>query len=330
MRFAKAVLAVLCMIASMCDLSNAQPAPRKVGILINGGPSPIFDSIKKNLLSDFAERGYLEGRDVVIEPRFAELKLERLPSLASELVAANVDVILALGGPAAVAAQKTTSTIPVIFAIVTDPVALKLVASMERPGGNITGLTSLDPQQASKQFELLKEAFPGIKRVAILSDQTLPGADERGLAPIDRANEAAAKALGLEPQIVKVKSADDLESAIAGMASDRAEAMLVLEVPVPLSNRKRVGELAVKSRLPAMFPGGQADAGGVVTYGTNVADTWREFATFADEIFKGAKPGDLPVRVITKQELIFNLQAAQAVGVRIPPELLKRADKIMQ
>ncbi|MGY4227689.1 putative ABC transport system substrate-binding protein [Bradyrhizobium sp. USDA 4503] len=330
MRFAKAVLTVFCMIASMCDPSDAQQAPRKVGILVNGSPSPLFDSIKKNLLSDFAERGYLEGRDIVIEPRFAESKLERLPGLASELVGANVDVILALGGPASVASQKATSTIPVIFAIVTDPVALKLVASMEKPGGNVTGLTNLDPQQASDQFKLLKEAFPGITRVAILSDKTIPGADERGLAPIDRANEAAAKAQGLEPQIVKVKGADDLEAAIAGMAKERAEALLVLEVPVPWSNRKRVGELAIKNRLPAMFPGGQADAGGVITYGANVADTWREFATFADKIFKGAKPGDLPVGVVTKRELIFNLQAAQAVGVEIPPELLKRADKIVR
>jgi putative ABC transport system substrate-binding protein len=168
-----------------------------------------------------------EGRDVVIEPRFAEQRLERLPSLASELVNANVDLIVALGGPAAVAAQKATSTIPIIFSIVTDPIALNLVASMDKPGSNVTGITSLDPEQARKQLELLKEAFPGIKRVAILSDQTLPGADERGLAPIDRANEAAARALGLEPQVVKVKGSADLEAAIAAMIKERAEALLV-------------------------------------------------------------------------------------------------------
>jgi hypothetical protein len=159
----------------MCGVSSAQQNPKRVGILINGGPSPLFDSIKKNLLSDFAELGYVEGRDVVIEPRFAELKLERLPSLASELANANVDVIVALGAPAAVAAQKATSTIPVIFSIVADPISVNLVASMDRPGSNVTGITSFDPQQASKQFELLKETFPGIKRVAILSDKTIPG-----------------------------------------------------------------------------------------------------------------------------------------------------------
>jgi putative tryptophan/tyrosine transport system substrate-binding protein len=314
----------------MCGLSNAQQTPKRIGILINGGPTPLFDSIKKNLLSDFAELGYVEDRDVVIEPRFAELKLERLPGLASDLANANVDVILALGGPAAVAAQKATSTIPVIFSVVTDPVVLKLVASMEKPAGNVTGITSLDPQQASKQIELLKEVFPGIKRVAILSDQTIPGADERGLAPIDRANETAAKALGLDPQIVKVKSATDVEAAIAAMITERAEALVVLEVPMFFTSRKQIAELARKNRLPAMFPGGQADAGGVITYGTSVADSWRRFAVFADRIFKGTKPADLPVDVITKRELVFNLQTAQAVGATIPPEVLKRADRIVQ
>jgi putative ABC transport system substrate-binding protein len=205
----------------------------------------------------------------------------------------------------------------VIFSIVVDPIAVNLVASMDKPGSNVTGITSLDPQQASKQFELLREAFPGIKRVAILSDQTIPGADERGLAPIDRANEAAARALGLEPQIVKVKSSADLEAAIAAMIKERAEALLVLEVPVPFTARKQVAELAIKNRLPTMFPGGQADAGGVITYGTSVTDTWRRFAAFADKIFKGTRPADLPVGVITKRELVFNLQTAQAVGAWI-------------
>jgi putative ABC transport system substrate-binding protein len=330
MRLFGKLSAAVFVLSLMCGPSTAQQNPKKVGILINGGPTPLFDTIKKNLLSDFAELGYVEGRDVVIEPRFAELKLERLPSLASELADANVDVIIAIGGPAAVAAQKATSTVPVIFSIVTDPVALKLVASTDKPGSNITGITSLDPLQATKQFELLKEVFPGIKRVAVLSDQTIPGADERGLAPIDRANEAAARALALEPQIVKVKSAADLDAAIAAMIKERAEALLVLEVPVPFTARKQIAELAIKNRLPAIFPGGQADAGGVITYGTSIADTWRRFAVFADKIFKGAKPADLPVDVITRRELIFNLQTAQAVGATIPQELLKRADRIVQ
>jgi putative ABC transport system substrate-binding protein len=329
LRFAKELFAVTCVFALMCGPSNAQQGLKKVGVLINGGPSPLFDSIRKNLLSDFAELGYVEGRDVVIEPRFAELKLERLPSLATELVNANVDVIVALGGPASVASQRATSTIPIIFSIVTDPVVLKLVASMEKPGGNVTGITSLDPQQASKQFELLKEAFPGINRVAVLSDQTIPGADERGFAPIDRANETAAKAAGLIPQILKLRSPADLDTAFADMSKERAEALLVLEVPVALAARKQIADLAIKNRLPAMFPGGQADVAPVISYGTSVADTWRKFAAFADKIFKGTKPADLPVEVITRRELVINLQSAQAVGAKIPLELLKRADRVV-
>ncbi|OQW53110.1 MAG: hypothetical protein A4S14_02410 [Proteobacteria bacterium SG_bin9] len=329
MRFLKTlVLAATCFF-SIVTTSDAQSV-KKIGLLVNGAPSPLFDSIKNNLLSDFAALGYVEGRDIVIEPRFAEQKLDRLPGLAKELADANVDVIIALGGPAAVASQKATSTIPVIFSIVTDPVALKLVSAMDKPGGNVTGITSLDRQQAAKQFELLKEAFQGIKRVAVLSDQTIPGADERGLAPIDRANEAAAKAAGLDVQVLKVKGAADLETAFADMVKERADAVLVLEVPVPFAIRRQVAETALKNRLPTMFPGGQGDANGVISYGTSVSDTWRRFAAIADKIFKGTKPADLPVETVEKRELVINLQTAKAIDILISPDLLARADKVVR
>lgn len=317
-----------------------QQSPRKIGMLINGAPSPLSDSILKNLLGDFAALGYAADKDIVIEPRFAEGKLDRLPALARELVETKVDIIFALGGPAAVAAQKATApapatsapapAVPVVFAIVTDPVALKLVASMDRPGANVTGLTSLDPQQAGAQFALLKEVLPKAKRVAILSDQTIPGADQSGLAPIDRANEAAAKDAGLEPLVVKLKDAADLGRAFADIVGHKADAVLVLEVPVPFVNRKQIAELALKDRLPAIFPGGQADAGGMLTYGTNVADTWRRFAGIADGIFKGAKPADLPVHVVTRRELIVNQRVAKALDLTIPADVLKRADRIVE
>jgi putative ABC transport system substrate-binding protein len=305
----------------------SQNAPKKVGVLINGGPSPLYESIKKNFLTDFSRLGYAES-DIIIEPRFAEGRLDRLPALAAELAAANADVIFALGGPSARAAQGATKTIPVVFSIVTDPVALGLVAAMDRPGANVTGLTSLDREQAKKQFELLKEMFPDIKRVAILSDKTIPGGDERGWAPIDRANDAAARSLGIEPQIVKLKDASEIEDAFAAMKD--AEAVVVLEVPVPFVNRKMIAELARKNRLPAMFPGGQSDAGGLVTYGTSVTDTWRQLPSFADKIFKGAKPAEMPVEVSAKRELVFNLQTAQEVGVTIAPDTLKKADRTIQ
>lgn len=304
----------------------AQKPPKKFGILINGGPSPLSDSIKKNLLADFAQLGYAES-DIVIEPRFAEGNLDRLPALAAELAGANVDVIAGLGGPAARAAQNATKTIPVIFSIVTDPVALGLVASMDRPGGNVTGITSLDRGQASKQYQLLKEIFPDIKRVAVLSDRTIPGGDEKGWAPIDRANDAAARSMGFEPQIVKVKDASEIEDAFVSM--NGAEALVVLEVPVALANRKKISELAIKNRLPAMFPGGQADAAGLITYGTSVAHTWRQLPSFADKIFKGANPAEIPVGTVAKPELIFNLKTAQQIGVTVSADLQKKADRII-
>ncbi|WP_454656224.1 ABC transporter substrate-binding protein [Bosea beijingensis] len=322
-------LVMFAVLAMASWTSQAQTSPRRIGILINGGPSPLFDSIKRNLLSDFSSLGYHEGRDIVIELRFADLKLDRLPGLASELASTNVDIILALGGPASVAAQKATTTIPIVFSIVTDPVALKLVTSIEKPGGNLTGITSLDRDQAARQFELIKVAFPGISRVAIISDQTIPGGDEQGLAPIDRANQAAAKAVGIEPHLIKLKDAAELENAFADIVKNGAQAVLVLEVPIPLAARKQIAELAARHRLPSMFPGGQSDAGGVITYGTSVADTWRQFAGISDKILKGEKPGELPVIVLSKRELVINLQAAKAVGATVASEVVNRADRVI-
>jgi len=309
--------------------ASAQPSPTKVGILVNGSPSPLFESIKSNIIADFTKLGYAGDRQVIVEPRFADQKLDRLPKLAEELVAANVDLIFALGGPAAVASQQATSTIPVVFAIVTNPVALKLVSSMERPGSNVTGVTSLDPHQAREQLKLLREAFPDFKRLAIISDKTIPGADQEGLAPIDRANEAAARDAGFEPLLSKVKDPSDLEAAFAELMQNGAQAALVLEVPVPFSARKQVSDLARKHRLPTMFPGGQADANGVITYGTSVADAWRVMPAVADRIIRGVPARDVPVHVVTKRELIINLQAARAVGITLPEDLLKRADRVV-
>lgn len=315
-----------------CGIAAAQQATKipRLGLLINGGPGPLYDGIRNNLVNDFAKLGYVEGQNIVIEPRFAKGQLQKLPELAAELATLDVDIIAALGGPAAHAAQQASKTIPVIFAIVTDPVAIGLAASYERPGANVTGITSLDPQQAAKQFELLKEVFPKLQRVAILSDQTIPGADERGWAPIDRANDAAARALGLQPQILKIKGPADLDGAFAAMQKERAEALVVLEVPVPWTHRKKVAEMAASHRVPTMFPGGQADANGIITYGTAVSDTWRLIPGYADKILKGAKPGDMPVGVITRRELVVNLKTAQDMGVTIPSEILKRADRVVQ
>jgi putative ABC transport system substrate-binding protein len=215
---------------------------------------------------------------------------------------------------------------------VTDPVALGLVAEMARPGGNATGITSLDPEQATHQLALIRSVFPKLTRLGILSDATIPGADSSGLAPIDRANDAAARKRGIEPLIRKIAGgpAPDFAGVLDAMVKDRAEALLVLEVPVPFAHRKTVAELAAARRLPTMFPGGQSDAGGVLTYGTSVAETWPRMPILVDTILKGTKPGELAVETHTRRELIVNLKAAHATGTTVPDEILKRADRVIE
>lgn len=316
-------------IALSCGICVAQQTTKipRIGIMINGGPGPVMEALKR----DFAKAGYVEGQNIAFEPRYAEGQLDRHPALAADLVRLDVDAILTLGGPAARAAKDATAKIPVVFSIVTDPVALGLVVSMDRPGGNVTGLTNLDPQQAARQMELLKEIFPDLKRVAIVSDAGIPGADASGLAPIERSNVAAARALGLEPQVIKLKGpTPDFDSAFAAMKSEGAEAVLVLEVPVTLAHGKRIAERATAQRLPTMFPGGQKSADGVIAYGTTVADTWPRMPVIADRILKGARPGDIPVEVISRRQLIINLKTARDAGASIPPGVLARADEVIR
>jgi len=305
-----------------------QPAkiPR-IGIMINGGPGPVVEALKR----DFAKAGYVEGQSVAFEVRYAEGQLGRHTAFAAELAQLDVDAILTLGGPAARAAKTATSKTPIVFSIVTDPVALGLVASMEKPGGNATGLTNLDPQQATKQMELLKEVLPNLKRLAILSDADIPGADHTGLAPIERANVAAARAFGLEPQVLKAKGPNpDFESAFAEMEKAGAQALLVLEVPITLFNGKHIAERATARRLLTMFPGGQSATGGVIAYGTTVADTWPRMPALTNRILNGTKPGEIPVEVITRRDLAINLKAARDIGVEIPAAVQQRADRLIQ
>jgi len=299
----------------------------RIGIMVNGGPGPVVEALK----NDFAQLGYVEGQTIAFEPRYAQGQLGRHPELAADLVRLDVDAILTLGGPAARAAKDATSKIPIVFSIVTDPIALGLVASMDRPGGNVTGLTNLDPQQAARQMELLKEVFPALKRIAILSDADIPGADASGLAPIERSNVAAARALGLEPRVIKLKGpTPDFDGAFAAMKSEGAEAVLVLEVPVTLVHGKLIAERATAQRLPTMFPGGQKSADGVIAYGTTVADTWPRLPIIADRILKGARPGDIPVEAISRRQLIINLKTAREAGVSIPAGVLARADEVIR
>ncbi len=308
--------------------AQATAKPAKVGTLINGGPGPIMEAFR----SEFAKLGYTEGRDVIFEPRYARGQLDRLPALATELVHLGVDVIFAAGGPAARAAQSATSTIPIVFSIVTDPVALGLVRSREQPGGNVTGITSLDPEQADRQMALLRDIRPKLARVGILSDDTIPGADASGFAPIERENAAAARKLGIVPIIRKVAGGPtpDYAAALDGMLQQGAESLVVLEVPMPLRDGKIIAAAATARRLPTIFPGGQSSTGGLIAYGTSVIDTWPRMPVLADKIFKGAKAGEISVETLSRRELIVNLNTARTIELTIPDEILRRADRVIE
>jgi putative ABC transport system substrate-binding protein len=311
------------------ELARAQREAKvfRVGMLSNWGPGPVFEALK----TDLARLGYVEGKNIVFEARFPEGQLERLPGFATELVGLGVDVIATYGGPPTNAARRATSTIPIVAAIVADPVAVGFAASLERPGGNITGITSNDPSLGAQQWAIFKQVVPKLVRVAILSDSDIPGADASGLAPIERANAAAARAAGLRPQVLKVRSpSPDLDAAFKAMASEQAQALVILEVPVTIPLRKRIAELAAAHRIPTMFWGGASDAGGIFTYGTSFTDTFAGVPAAIDKILKGTKPADMPFELITRREFVINIKRAGALGLTVPADLLKRADRVIE
>ena len=291
----------------------------RVGVLVNG--SPTKNPAVEALVLGLAQLGYVDGRSVIIETRYAEAKLDRLPALAAELVGMNVDAIVTFGGPASNAAYRATKVIPIVFAIVADPVALGFTATLSRPGGNATGLTNNDPDQARLQLALLKELRPNLERVVILSDQDIPGSDANGMAPIERTSVAAAQSLGLQSQVLKLRGpTPDLQSAFKAMADANADALLVLEVPVTLVHRKRIAELAIAQRLLSMFPAGSSDAGGVVSYGTNVVDTWSRVPAFVDRILKGPGQGTFPWRSLRVESSQSTLRQRGRLGSPFLPK----------
>ncbi|HEV8458500.1 MAG TPA: ABC transporter substrate-binding protein, partial [Methylomirabilota bacterium] len=273
--------------------------------------------------------GYVEGRNVVIEYRDAEGNVERLPALAAELVALKVDVIVVGGTPAVLAAKQATKTIPIVFTVAADPVADGLVTSLARPGGNVTGLSNLGPELVGKCLEQLKQAVPGVSRVAVLWQ---PGAfGERTEKDMLKEAEVAARALGVRPQFVEARGPDDFDRAFSDMTRARAGALTVLLSPMFFNERRRLVDLAAKNRLPAVYQVREfVDAGGLMSYGANLADLVRRAATYVDRILKGAKPGDLPVEQPTKFELVINLKTAKALGLTIPQSVLGRADEVIQ
>jgi putative ABC transport system substrate-binding protein len=296
----------------------------RIGILNNGGAV-----VNSPFLQGLHELGYIEGRNLIIEVRFADWKLDRLPALAAELVALKVDVIVAAATPAARAAKQATSTIPIVALSMGDPVSDELVASLGSPGGNVTGTTFLGPELVAKRFGLLKQAIREISRVAALWH---PGAyGERTMKNFLRETEGAAGSLGVRLQLVQALGPEDFDGAFSAMARGNADALIVLPSPMLYNEHRHIVEQAGKNRLPAMYQAREfVDAGGLMSYGANLPDLTRRAATYVDKILKGAKPADLPVEQPTKFELLVNLKTARELGLTISREFLLLADEVIE
>jgi ABC-type uncharacterized transport system substrate-binding protein len=308
-------------------LARAQQPPTKIpriGYLMTRFLDPVrSEALRQGL----RELGYVEGKTIVIEWRSAEGKLDRLPALVAELVRLKVDVIVTSGPLPTRVTKDATSTIPIVMAQVNDPVGNGFVASLARPGGNITGLSTLAPEISGKQLELLKEILPSLSRAAVFGTSTQPG-NSQMLKEV----ELAAAALAVKLQYVDVLSPEDIESAFRAAVKGRAHAVLMIVASsVVGDHRQKIVDLAVKSRLPAIYPfSSYVEAGGLMSYSVNITDLDRRAATFVDKILKGTKPADLPVEQPKKFEFIINLKAAKQIGLTIPPNVLARADKVIR
>jgi putative ABC transport system substrate-binding protein len=321
------ILAIVVTFAISSAVAQAQQAKKVPRIGYLGAASASANAARiEAFRQGMRELGYVEGKNIFIEWRFAEGKLDRLPSLANELVNLKIDVIVS-GGPAVTrAANEAISTIPLVMAFDDDPVGSGFVASLARPGGNIPGLSTHYPEISGKQLELLKEIVPKLSRVAVLGASTQPG-NPQALREV----EVAARAFGAQVQYVDVLGPKEIETAFRATGKGRAEAVLVLDTPVFISQRTQLANLAVKSRLPAMYFRQEfVDGGGLMSYGTNFADLSRRAATYVDKILKGAKPADIPVEQPTKFELVINLKTAKQIGLTVPPNVLARADRVIR
>jgi len=318
------VVVVLLAVAVIAEAQQPTKIPR-IGYL-SGSPPSTAPARLKAFRQGLSELGYVEGKNIVIELRYAEGKFDRLPALAAELVRLKVDIIVTAGPQTTRPAKQAISTIPIVMAQDPDPVGNGFVASLARPGGNITGLSTLAPELSGKQLELMKEIVPRLSRVAVFGTST-----NSGNAQQLRETELAAGAFKVQLQYLDVLDAKDIETAFREANKGRAEAVLMLAGPVLVLQRAQLADLAVKSRLPAIYPQTEyTEAGGLMYYGTNTPDLFRRAATYVDKILKGAKPADLPVEQPTKFEFIINLKAAKQIGLTIPPNVLARADKVIR
>jgi putative ABC transport system substrate-binding protein len=289
---------------------------------VSSADQRVWDTARQGL----RDLGYVEGQSITLEVRWAEGRSERLPELVAELVRLKVDVLVVASTPGALAAKNATRTTPIVFLGVGDPVGSGLVASLARPGSNLTGLSLLNPEVSGKRLELLKESLPSLSRVAVLTN---PGNPIH--AVYWKETHAAARTLGLRLQPVKVRAPDDFDEAFRAAASGRADALLAFDDPLTVGHRARLVTLAAKYRLPTMYGFREfPDARRLLSYGPNLLDQYRRTATYVDRILKGARPADLPVEQPTKFELVINRRTAQALGLAIPPSVLARADQVIE
>ena len=304
--------------------ARAQQSGKLPTIGILGSGSAAWSHLVAALVQRLRELGYIENRSVAIEYRWTEGRSERYEASAAELVRLRVDVIVALGTPAIVAAKNATAVIPIVFPLASDPVRDGLVASLAQPGGNVTGLSNAQPDLAGKRLEILREIVPGLSRLAVLA-----GHYPTAMLNVGEVQSAALK-LGLEVIPLDVKRADDLAPAINSLKG-RAQAIYVVGDPIVFDNQIQINTLALVARLPTMHNGrGYVEAGGLMSYGPSIPDQFRRAGDYVDKILKGAKPADIPVEQPTRFQLIINLKTAKALGLEIPPTLLARADEVLE
>jgi putative tryptophan/tyrosine transport system substrate-binding protein len=319
------VFACLLLAVFLPSVSAAQQ-PKKIPRI--GFLSPTSDDSRVEAFRQgLRELGYQEGQNIIIEYRWAEGRFEQLPELAVELVRLKVDMVVAVVTQASLAAKKATRTIPIVMIGVADPVSSDLVASLARPGANITGTSSMTAEIVGKQLELLKETLPKISRVAVLWNPANPIFQAIQL----KETEDAGRALGVRLQLVEARGADEIDRAFETVARERTRAVLILNDPVFTAHRKRTADLSAKHRLPAVSGTLEyTEAGGLMAYGPSFPDMYRRAATYVDKVLKGAKPADLPIERPTKFELVINLKTARQIGLTIPPNVLVRADKLIR
>ena len=322
----KIICLALCamLLALSFPVGAQQPvAIPRIGYVVNrAGPMEFNEAFRQGLRA----LGYVEGNNIIVEYRWGEGKETRLPELIAEVIGLKPDIIVTAGTPAVLAAKNATTTIPIVMTNSPDAVRDGLVASLARPGGNVTGMSIFTPELTGKRLELLKETVPKVSRVATVWNMANPGN-----VPLLTDTQTAARSLGLKLQSIGVRSPDDLEGAFAAMAREKAQALNVLSDGFMVTNRALITGLALKRRLPSIFPSdAYVQAGGLMSYGPNIAATYHRAATFVDKILKGRKPADLPVEQPMKFELVINLKTAKQIGLTIPQWTLMKADKVIQ